>query len=165
MLKSKRCLFRAWELTDFEALKKMYGNDNVCEFLPIKGHLADVQIEKALLGFMKKKPSTLKESSIYAVVFDGEIIGYCGVVYIKEKDKFEIMYGFNEEYWGRGFATESAMVMKDVAKQKGLNEVIAFAAPSNNASNVVLKKIGYTFKEEIDLWDMTLNYYEMRLDD
>ena len=142
----------------------MYSNDNVCEFLPIIGHLSDTQIEKALLGFLKMKPSNIKESSIYAVVYDGHVIGYCGVVYIKEKDKYEIMYGFNEDYWGQGFATESAMLMKEVAKNKGLKEVIAFASPLNIPSNAVLKKIGYTFKEEIELWNMRLNYYEMRLD-
>lgn len=163
MLKSKRCTYREWKLSDYEDLKEIFGSDKVCEYLPINGHLTDEQIEKVLDRHIAMAPSNKQESSLYAIVYEEKVIGYCGVVFIKEKEKFEIMYGLNEDYWGQGFASEAAFIMKEAARDKDLKEVIAFADPANIPSNLILRKIGYTFVDEIYLWDMRLNYYEMTL--
>lgn len=163
MLSSKRCTYREWKLSDYDDLKEIFSNDKVCEYLPINGHLTDEQIKKVLDRHIAMAPSNKQESSLYAIKYEGKVIGYCGVVFIKEKDKFEIMYGLNEDYWGQGFASEAAFIMKEVAKEKGLKEVIAFADPKNIPSNLILKKIGYQFIDEIDLWNMRLSYYEMSL--
>src|SRR6056297_3655980 len=107
MMMSKRLQYRLFKESDFNALKAMYGSDAFCQYLPVKGHLNDTQIKRYL-----EKLSTMKQgddkSTIFATVFKGNVIGYAGIVWVKEVEHYEIMYGFNEAYWRMGFGKEAA---------------------------------------------------------
>lgn len=162
MIKSKRLSYRLFKKTDFNDLKAMYGSDAFCQYLPVKGHLNDVQIQRYL-----DKLSTMKNddqsSTIFAVVYENDVIGYAGIVWVKEVEHYEIMYGFNESYWQMGFGKEAAAAMKLLAKQRNLRNVVAFAHIDNVPSQRILTSIGYHKVKQVELWGLDLYYYEMDL--
>jgi RimJ/RimL family protein N-acetyltransferase len=73
----------------------------------------------------------------------GEVVGFCGLVHPGQQPQAEIKYALGRRHWGRGFATEAARALVQLARQRfGLQEVIATTAPQNTASHHVLLKAG-----------------------
>jgi [ribosomal protein S5]-alanine N-acetyltransferase len=66
-------------------------------------------------------------------------------------DEVEVGYGFYQEWWGRGLATEVARACVDLGYQRlGLPSLVALTLPTNLRSHRVLTKVGLSFDREID---------------
>lgn len=61
----------------------------------------------------------------------------------------EIGYEIAPEYRNRGFATEAAAALVDIARGAGARAVIAHSLPFPNPSNAVMRKLGMTFDSEV----------------
>lgn len=164
MLESKRLYYLKWEENDFSELRKTLGNPKVCEYLPGDNKKSDEEIQKWLDFYVKSFDDELG-NKIYKIVEKntGNVIGYGGLGFVKEFKEIEIMYGFNQKYWGLGYATETSNRLKKLAKDQNLKSVIALCDINNEASKKVLVKTGFSEIKQVDLWGLTLNYYEMTL--
>jgi len=164
MLESKRLIYDFWTENDYKELKDILGNPAVCEFLPGNKQKSDEELQK-WLNFYVRSNGDAYGNRIYKVILKDtqEVIGYGGLCYVKEFEKIEIMYGFKEEAWGKGFATEVGLHLKTLAKELNYNSLIALADIHNEGSNRVLEKIGYTKIKQIHLWGLDLFYYEMEI--
>jgi len=93
----------------------------------------------------------------YAIVTknDLEVIGYCGLFYFLDLDgqsEVEIGYRLQRSAWGKGFATEATIAVRDYAfNTLGIKRLIAMIDPSNTASIRVAKKIGMSYEKDIML--------------
>ena len=163
-IQSKRLSYRQFNDNDIDDLHEIMSNENVRLYLPGNGAFSKKQSTACLANFYNSF-SLEKPDLTYAVILKetSKLIGYCGVAYIKEYDKNEIMYGFNEDYWHQGFASEASQMMKEVAIYLELQEIIAFTDVRNQASEKVIRKLGYKYHKTIDLWGLTLKYYELIL--
>lgn len=62
----------------------------------------------------------------------------------REDDGWQLGYWFAPEAWGRGYATEAARAVLDMARHAlGLREVLAHRYHDNPASGRVLEKLGF----------------------
>jgi RimJ/RimL family protein N-acetyltransferase len=59
----------------------------------------------------------------------------------------ELLYALRSDAWGRGYATEIAMLTVAHARSLGLAEVVGMTATSNHASRRVLEKAGMRFEQ------------------
>jgi RimJ/RimL family protein N-acetyltransferase len=107
MIYSERLCFRPFKEDEFDEMKEILGNPNVCEYLPGSKEKSDEEIKKWLAFFVKSFNDSLG-NKIYAICLkdSGEVIGYGGLGYVKEFEQIEIMYGLKESDWGNGYATE-----------------------------------------------------------
>lgn len=163
-METTRIRFRRFTQDDFDALYEILHNDNVTRYLPDKKAVSKERCQQWLDHFINKFDED-KPNTVYALI-DKEtdtLFGYAGLAYLKEFHMNEIMYGLREDYWGKGLATEAAFKMKDLADDNKLDKVVALADPYNFGSNKVLLKIGFELRDIIELWGMTLNYFEMEL--
>jgi ribosomal-protein-alanine N-acetyltransferase len=81
----------------------------------------------------------------------GAFLGWCGVKYIEADGEYDIGYRFLEEHWGKGFATEAAAGVCELARRHLAGKrVVAKAMRGNAASRRVLEKIGMTFEGMAD---------------
>lgn len=72
-------------------------------------------------------------------------LGLCGLLKRSHLPSPDIGFAFLPEYNGRGYATESAKAVLEMAKiNHQLNEVCAITTHDNAASQAVLKKVGFT---------------------
>jgi [ribosomal protein S5]-alanine N-acetyltransferase len=77
-----------------------------------------------------------------------EFLGWCGLKLVKEQynnqsNFYDIGYRFMPKYWGKGYATESALAwMHHGFVQLQLPIINGMADVENEGSNKVLKKIG-----------------------
>ena len=163
-LESERLIYRRFTADDYDDLYEIMSNENVRRYLPGDGALSKEKSQDCLSSFMKSF-SLEKPNLIYAILLKGsaKVIGYCGFAYIKEYNKNEIMYGLNEDYWYKGYASEAAFKMKELASELNQDIIIAFTHVNNQTSEKIILKIGYTYIETIELWGLTLKYYELKL--
>jgi [ribosomal protein S5]-alanine N-acetyltransferase len=86
----------------------------------------------------------------------GDFIGWSGLKLIREPknnrvDYYDVGYRLRKEFWGKGYATESAKAaLKYGFEHFGPEEIIGTAHVDNKASRRALEKCGLTFVESFD---------------
>ena len=91
----------------------------------------------------------------------GKFVGYCGVVRAPENNFDELIYVYNVEMWGKGYATEAGRAMLDyVFAHSTLERIYATIHPENTASVKVAGKLGLRLERlEIEDDGMPVGYY------
>jgi ribosomal-protein-alanine N-acetyltransferase len=81
----------------------------------------------------------------------GQVIGHCGFLEkdVDDQAEIELIYVFASDVWGKGYATEAALALRDHAFHRlGLRRFIALIEPGNPASARVAEKIGMQLEKE-----------------
>ncbi len=74
-----------------------------------------------------------------------EWLGWCGIKR-NEEELIDLGYRFHKEHWGKGYATEASVAVRDYAfKTLNISQLIGRVAQENAASIRVLEKIGMQF--------------------
>lgn len=75
----------------------------------------------------------------------------------------EIGYRLIQKAWGKGYATEAAIALRDYAFETlKLDQIVAVTHPDNHASQHVLQKIGLKRSGERFVFGQTLPYFLMK---
>lgn len=81
-----------------------------------------------------------------------ESIGMCGLIKRDTLEDVDIGYAFLPRFWSKGYAVESALAVKQYAKNViGLNRIVAITDPENEGSIRVLEKMGLQFEKMVRL--------------
>jgi len=97
----------------------------------------------------------------------GNFLGWSGLkLNTKEVNKhshfYDIGYRLIKKFWGKGYATESAIAALDYGfNELNLQTIYGMADVENTGSNKVLKKIGLTYMETFDYSGILHNWYKM----
>jgi len=89
---------------------------------------------------------------LYLVVLKDSLqpVGICGLL---KRDQFpdaDLGYAFLPEFWSLGFAYESASAVVDFGQRSlKLPKIIALVAPANSPSIKLLRKLGFTYSEQV----------------
>jgi len=92
-------------------------------------------------------------------------LGYCGLTWfpdINGRPEVEVGYRLARQCWGRGFATEAAIAVRELAfSDFGLDRLIALIDPANQRSIKVARKLGMTYESDVllDGYDYPDNVY------
>jgi RimJ/RimL family protein N-acetyltransferase len=79
----------------------------------------------------------------------GEFIGFTGLKYLEDLKRVDIGFRFARKWWGKGYATESALPFLEYGFESlNLPEIIAMVLPENKASIRVIEKLGMSFEKE-----------------
>ncbi|MCQ6264139.1 GNAT family N-acetyltransferase [Fictibacillus sp. WQ 8-8] len=153
------------EEKDAENYARVLGQDEVGRYLPKRGAYSPEEAMRMMAFFIKGWED--RGFGTFAVQMkDGELIGHCGLNYVKDLDEVELLYAFSRESWGQGFAAEAAAAcVKAVFERLHLNRLIGLAMPANQGSGKVLKKVGMAWEKDISLWNMELQYFSMTAED
>ncbi len=146
IFETERLYLRKFTMDDSELLFSLNNNPEVLKYLhepppvleKMKSVLADIILPQYHLYNHGRWAVHLKT--------DNEFIGWCGLKYVKERDEIDLGYRFFEQYWGKGFATESAKAtVKYGFEQLRLDRIMAQAHVDNIASQNVIEKCGLQF--------------------
>ena len=81
-----------------------------------------------------------------------ESIGMCGLIKRDSLEDVDIGYAFLPRFWSKGYAFESALAVKEYAKNVvGLSRIVGITDPDNEVSIHVLQKIGLQFEKMVRL--------------
>ena len=82
----------------------------------------------------------------------GTPAGICGLIKRDTLEDVDIGFAFLPEFWGRGYALESAAATMEYARNVlGLKRVAAIVAPDNESSIRLLEKLGMSCERTIRL--------------
>jgi [ribosomal protein S5]-alanine N-acetyltransferase len=91
-----------------------------------------------------------------------EFLGICG--FLKESYGLDFGYRFLPGCWGKGIATEAASIVLEKGISDNLREhVVGIVLPENKASIKVLCKVGFKWKENLELYGFKVEKYRLRL--
>lgn len=96
---------------------------------------------------------------------DSEIaVGICGFYQREVFDLPDLGYAFLSEYHGKGYAKEAALATLELGNSHcRLNKVLAITKPENLSSNKLLTKVGFDLIDQVELYDVINNLYEIEL--
>lgn len=78
-----------------------------------------------------------------------EVIGYCGLEYVRETKYIDIRYGITRQFWGGNYAYEAALAVLECGfSTLGVEKLYGAAVPQNVPSLGLLKKLGMTKDDE-----------------
>ena len=140
-----RLLLRTLNERDIDAVLSFWGDEEVMKYCGGAGNRE--REERALKFYINLQKE--RGYSPYAVILkeNNELIGVCGFNPPYDHEYMELMYHFAKKYWGKGFATEAANACIYYARESLMaKKIAAFIDPSNQASEKVLKKLGFIFK-------------------
>ncbi len=160
-LETNRLIMRPFEETDAEGLFLLDSNPEVMKYV---GGIVSTEVEQSrqMIEFIQNQ---YKENGVgrLAVIEKSSniLIGWSGLKYLTKeingmKNVYELGYRFLPEYWGKGYATETAIAALNYAFNEIKTDVVyAMAVTENAGSNHVLRKLGFeelgTFLDDGDL--------------
>ena len=150
ILETDRLVLREFQPNDAEQFYQLNLNPNVIKYT---GNTAFKNRKEATLFLENYQDYQLNGFGRWAVIdkFYGSFLGWCGLKYDKDLDETDIGFRFFENYWNKGYATESAKACIAYGFEKlHLETIIGRAMLENVASIKVLEKIGLTFDRTFD---------------
>jgi RimJ/RimL family protein N-acetyltransferase len=146
VMTTERLLLRRFTPDDFEPLLAIQSRPDVARWLYWEARGPD-EVRASLQN--KVRGTTLTEdgdSISFAVVLreSHELVGDCVIFLVsREHRQGEIGYIFHPDHQGRGYATEAAGLLLEIAfVDLGLHRVVGRLEPRNAASAGVLERIG-----------------------
>ena len=167
IIETDRLILRELLDSDDDAMFILDSNSNVHTFL---GNNPVSSIEESR-KYIENIRNQYVENGIgrYAVILKEttQFIGWSGIKYITEPENghinfYEIGYRFIENYWGKGYAYESAKAWLDYGfNTMNIKSIYASAHIDNIGSRRILEKIGMQLKNEFDRNGIACVWYEL----
>ena len=169
-VETPRLILREIISEDLDRIFLLDSNPDVMRYIGVE----PVKTIEESVETIKKIRKQYRENGIarWAVVEKASnlLVGWCGLKYLTEpingfKNVYELGYRFLPEFWGKGFATESAKaVLKYGFYQMNLDTIYACVDIENSSSDKILKdKLGFeskgTFVDPLD--NATCFWYEL----
>lgn len=176
-LESDRLLIRPYQLGDEQAMFEM-NSDPIVQKYTGDTLLHTVEEAKNLLINVVFKDYEKHGYGRLAVIYkpDNKLIGFTGFKNLPEMNgETDLGYRFIQEYWGKGIATESALMsLKYGFEDLGLKTIYAFAEPENIGSVKIIRKLGFSLlkvapypgeedqddKDDVEWYSLTKGDYE-----
>ncbi|AZA84871.1 GNAT family N-acetyltransferase [Chryseobacterium lactis] len=167
ILETERLILRKLEDTDFERMFLMDSDPEVMKYLgkPV----TSVEESKEGIRMIQKQ---YKENGVgrLAVIEkeSGLMIGWSGLKLLREPinghvNTLDLGYRFIPEFWGKGYAMETAKASLDYGfNELGAETIYAYADSGNTGSNYILKKLGFKNTGEFEDSGVLCFWYELK---
>lgn len=144
IMRTNRLEIRPFLMEDAHQVYRLNTDMKVMRHLPKDEVYAD--IDEARL-FLERYLKHLQEIPFGREVVirkaDGAWLGWCGLKLL-EDGNVDLGFRLHQEYWGKGYATESGKAWIEYGfREANLNRIIGNAANSNIGSQRVLEKLGF----------------------
>jgi len=186
-LETKRLLLRPFTWDDFPFLNALHADPDVARYIGYGKPRTEVENRRLLENTFKAYAQDGLGHLAACLKGSGELVGRCGLSLLEieanpignqaprwfwTRDsapedmeivrRIEVGYTFARQHWGRGYATESAAVMRDYAFQNRQEEqLVAAIFPANTGSINVASKIGMSFRGPIIAFRMPAEHHQL----
>ncbi len=147
---SERLILRPIEITDAQDFFELDSNPEVHKYLGNKPVTSITESEKMISAILDQYKTYGIGRLAMIDKKTNEFIGWSGLKYEQNLRKnlnyYDVGYRLKQQYWGKGYATEAALVSLNYGfKNLNLKEICAAAEIEHIASNTILRKIGMQF--------------------
>ena len=155
-IETQRLVIRSFEEGDVPEYAEIVGDLRVTRYLgdgrPYSQEEATAYIRECIaleseIGFSR-----------YAVLLDGELIGFCG--FKPDRDHIDLGWRYAHQHWGHGYATEAARAVLEYGTETlQLAPIVAVSYEDNVASVNVIQKLGFQFVKRTENEHGSLVWY------
>jgi len=148
VITTERICLRRFTMDDAEGLRSLLGDEDVMRYSVI-GSLSAERIITHLHGWIAHYQE--HGFGIWAVIFDNQLIGFCGVDWkiVDNNPQIQLSYRFNKQFWGKKLAYEAASAVCEYAFQRlGIKRIICLIDPENDRSIALALRLGMQFSHE-----------------
>ncbi|KFC20400.1 GNAT family N-acetyltransferase [Chryseobacterium sp. FH1] len=151
---TERLILRKLTKDDVDNIFLLDSNPDVMKYVGVPPSISKEQSEKMIENILNQYE---KNGTGRLAVIEKEtnkFIGWSGIKLLTEevngfKNIYELGYRFLPEFWGKGYATESAKASLDLGfNQLNADKIYAYADVENQSSNSILTKLGFENKGE-----------------
>lgn len=150
-LQTERLILDTWQRADWIALRPIATDIEVMRYITGGIPWSDEKIQQ----FVDRQVKLYAERGFcrWRVVerSSGDLIGFCGAGFWRDRPDPEIGWWLARRCWGRGLATEAARcALRDAFERVGLERVISVADVANRTSRRVMEKLGLQLESEFE---------------
>jgi RimJ/RimL family protein N-acetyltransferase len=155
ILETQRLILRKLTLEDAEFILELVNGQGFLRFIGDKG----VRTIEDARDYILKGPVDSYERFGFGLYLtelkpSGVPIGICGLLKRDSLEDVDIGFAFLPEFWGNGYAYESASAVMALGKNAlGLDRIVAVTSLDNDRSIKVLEKLGMRFERMVRLSD------------
>lgn len=169
-IETKRLIIRTITEDDTQGIFELDADPQVHQYLG-KKPIKSMEEATAIVQYIRNQ---YKNYGIgrWAVIDkeNNEFIGWSGLKYETQVrsnfNYYDLGYRLKKKYWGKGIATETALLSLSYGFEKmNLSEIYAGADIDNIASNKVLQKVGLKFIETFMYDNAPHNWYKITKND
>ena len=162
---SERLNIREYRLADAEAILQLFNEDAFINNIGDKQlrTTADAEAyisDKLLASYQQYR------FGLYLIEdkHTAKAIGMCGLVKRAELEYPDLGYALLQQYTGQGFAYEACIAVLNWAAQRSLETILAATLPTNQRSNQLLQRLGFTHIGSKALYGSDNYLYQIRLE-
>lgn len=165
-IETDRFILRNLEMKDAQGMYELDSDPEVLIYLG-NNPLTSVEQSKKILENVQKQYQR-NGLGRWAIIdkSSNDFVGWTGLKLeenLRDFNYYDLGYRLKKKYWGKGIATETSIIsLKYGFENLKLEKICATAHVENIASNKVLKKVGFTFIEVVDIDDEPCNWYELK---
>jgi ribosomal-protein-alanine N-acetyltransferase len=155
---TERLILRRWTAEDADRLLAILSEEDILRYFPAALPWGREKAER----YIAHHEVHWKERGYghWAVVRDGQVIGWNGLEYLPESRETEAAYLLSRAAWGQGYASEAARAaIRFGFSQAGLEQIVGLAHPQNAASRRVLEKCGLRLFDRKVYWGLEVCRY------
>lgn len=149
--KTSRLFLETWALQDFDAFSEVARDPKVMHYIA-EGEPWPASRIGWFMGLQRAYQETLGFCNWKLTSRDsGELVGFCGLAPLKIANAPEIGWWLKPCHWGKGYASEAAVKVLDVAfSEHALERIVARAYRQNERSISLMKRLGMVFERTLD---------------
>lgn len=166
-LETERLILRKLEEADAERMFLMDSRPEVMKYIGIPP-LTDIRETENIITIIRQQYEDHDVGRLAVIEKEsGLLIGWSGLKFLTQevngyKNVYDLGYRFLPEYWGKGYASESAKASLDFGfNGLKIDTIYAHAHSENHASNHVLKKLGFVKTGKFSEPDGICFWYEL----
>lgn len=163
IITTDRLVLREFSQQDVFGFFKLNDDPEVLKYTGDKAFIDAVEAEEFIKGYSHYQRHGYGRWSIYTKN-SNQYIGFCGLRYSEEKRETDIGFRIALNFWGYGYATESALAVIEFGfKQLALEKIVANVMLDNIASHSVIKKLGMiAVSEYLEADNQWIKYQTLR---
>lgn len=146
ILLTERLCLRAPHVEDVDALADLANNGHVAAMVSRMPH---PYTRADATSFVNRAKEREIGKCVYAITIaeTGEFLGCAGLEPQDDEVTLELGYWLGEPHWGRGYATEMAQAVVDMAfRTREIERIDARCRVTNHASRRVIQKCGFQYQ-------------------
>jgi RimJ/RimL family protein N-acetyltransferase len=167
-IKSERLILRKFEESDAERMFLLDSNPEVMKYIGIPP-VSDISESENIIKMIRQQYTDNGVGRLAVIEKkSGLLIGWSGLKLLTQEingynNVYDLGYRFLPEYWGKGYAFESAKASLEF----GFNDlktdtIYAHAHSENEGSNYILRKLGFGKTGEFTEPDGICFWYELK---
>ena len=160
-IESKRLLLSTIQFSDRESIFRLFSDESVVEYYDLPALERVQQADDLIQLFQSRYESSSGIRWAIRLKVTGDLIGTCGFNSWSPKMQNAVIgYDLMPKFWGKGYAVEAVAEILCAAFEGqlacgSLNRVQADTVPGNNASEAVLRRLGFVeegLRREAGFW-------------